>query len=105
VDHTRIQVISDGEVDLVHIEGTLDLASSPRLRTILLHHLENGSRHFVIDLARVDLIDCTAVSAMVSIRTRTQRTGGWLRVVGARGMVVDILEISGVRRRAEPRCL
>jgi len=96
VDHVRISVVSDGEVDLVHIDGVLDLATTPRLRSTLLSLVDGGSRQVAVDLARVGLIDCTAVGALVSAQARIQRKGGWLRVVGARRMVLEILEITGV---------
>ena len=90
--------MSDGDVDLVRADGVLDLATSPRLRTVLLHCLDGGCARIVVDLAGVELLDCTTVGTLVSMRGRAERAGGWLRVVGARGLVLQVLEISGVAK-------
>jgi RNA polymerase sigma-70 factor (sigma-B/F/G subfamily) len=91
-------VVSDGEVDVVEVRGVLDLATAPRLRTVLMGCLAGGGAHIVIDLSGVELIDCTAVGTFVRMRAHAERGGGSLRAVGARGLVLEVLEITGVAK-------
>jgi RNA polymerase sigma-B factor len=98
VEQARFRVISDGQVDLVHVEGVLDMATAPRLRTVIENCLNAGGQHLVVDVAAVDLLDCSAIGTLIRMRGRAGQAGGSLRLVGARGMVLEVLEISGVAK-------
>ena len=95
----RIEVRRLGDADLVLVEGTLDLATSPRLRAVLSARLAEGRPHVVVDLWRVKLLDARAVSALVSAADQADRCGATLRAVGARGLVLEVLQIVGVDKR------
>lgn len=95
----RIEVRRLGDADLVLVEGTLDLATSGRLRAVLSARLAEGRPHVVVDLWRVKLLDARAVSALVSAADQADRCGATLRAVGARGLVLEVLQIVGVDKR------
>lgn len=82
------------------VEGELDLASAPRLRE-LLEAAAGGSPGgcLVVDVSRVRFLDCTAVGMLLEVRRRAERTGCDLRVSGASGMPLEVLEIAGVAKR------
>jgi RNA polymerase sigma-B factor len=95
----RIDVRRLGEADLVLVEGSLDLATTPRLRAVLDARLDEGRRHLVLDLDRVKLLDAGAAGMLVGVADRAERGGGALRAVGARGISLDVLQIVSLDKR------
>jgi RNA polymerase sigma-B factor len=95
----RIDVRRLGRADVVLVEGTLDLATTPRLRAVLDARLAEGRHEVVVDLCRVKLLDAGAVNAFVAVADRAERLGGCLRTVGARGLALEVLQIVGVDKR------
>jgi RNA polymerase sigma-B factor len=95
----RIEVRRLGEADLVMVEGSLDLATTPRLRAVLDARLEEGRCELVLDLWKVKLLDAGAAGMVVGVADRAERGGGALRAVGARGIVLEVLQIVGLDKR------
>jgi RNA polymerase sigma-B factor len=95
----RIDVRRLGQIDLVMVEGVLDLATSPRLRAVLDARLAEGRHDVVLDLCRVRMLDAGTVNALVSVAGRAERAGGHLRAVGARGLVLEVLQIASLDKR------
>jgi RNA polymerase sigma-B factor len=95
----RIDVRRLGEADLVLVEGSLDLATTPRLRAVLDARLQEGRHHVVLDLDRVKLLDAGAAGMLVGVADRAERSGGALRAVGARGISLDVLQIVSLDKR------
>ena len=90
----RITVRSVGDVRVVRFEGALDLAASLRLRLTLYEGVDAGYRDIVVDLSAVQLIDGSAVGVLMRVRYHLAERGGRLRVAGANGLVLKILEIT-----------
>src|SRR5260370_38027163 len=88
----RIDVRRLGEADLVMVEGSLDLATTPRLRAVLDARLEEGRCEVVLDLWKVKLLDAGAAGMLVGVADRAERGGGAVRGVGARGIVLEGLQ-------------
>jgi RNA polymerase sigma-B factor len=86
------------ETDLVEVRGTLDIATTPRLRTMLLGRLAGGTRWLVLDLSGADMIDSTAIGVFVFVRNHAEQHRGTLRAVAARGIVLRVLETTGVAK-------
>jgi RNA polymerase sigma-B factor len=95
---TRQRTSGTDDTDLVEIRGSLDLAASPRLRTVLLGRLAGGARRLVVDLSRTDMIDCSAIGVFFYVRERAERRGGTLRAVAAGGIVLRVLEVTAVAK-------
>jgi RNA polymerase sigma-B factor len=95
---TRLQKTRIDESDLIQVHGTLDIATTPRLRTMLLGALSTGARRLVVDLSGADMIDCTAIGVFFAVREHAERQGGTLRAVAAQGMVRQVLELTGVAK-------
>jgi len=95
----RIDVRRLGDADLVLVDGTLDLATTPRLRAVLTARLAEGRNHLVLDLSQARLLDAGAAGMLVGVADRAERGGGCLRAVGARGICLEVLQIVGLDKR------
>jgi RNA polymerase sigma-B factor len=81
------------------VHGELDLASAPQLRAVLERELSGSGRSVVVDVSRVRFLDCTAVGMLLEVRRRADQVGCTLRVAGASGLPLEVLEIAGVAKR------
>jgi RNA polymerase sigma-B factor len=62
---------------------------------VLFEQLDAGADQVVVDLAEVRLIDASAVGVMLRVREQLRERGGTLRVQGAQGLALEVLEITG----------
>jgi len=95
----RIEVRRLGTADVVLVDGTLDLATTSRLRAVLEARLAEGREDLVVDLWGTRLVDAGAVGMLVGIADRAEGAGGRLRAVGARALPLEVLQIVGVDKR------
>lgn len=95
----RIDVRLLGSADVVMVDGCLDLATTPRLRAVLAGRLAEQRHELVLDLGATKLLDAGAVGMLVGIADAAEAGGGALRAIGARGIVLDVLQIVGLDKR------
>ena len=61
-----INIVRNGPCSVVHVEGDIDLKSSPELRAAVLDLYEKrGQERVVLDLAGVNYIDSSGVASLV----------------------------------------
>lgn len=90
-----IDAIAVGAWCVVTAAGDLDIGVVPRLRTVLTDLLDAGAAA-VVDLSGVSLLDCACIHVLAQATRRATTSGIPLRVVGARGAVQRVLQITGV---------
>jgi type IV pilus assembly protein PilB len=73
-----------------------DVATIDELRAEAESCLGQGDVQLVIDLASVQMVNSAALEAMVDIQDQAVRLGGWLKLVNANPVVLDIFRISGL---------
>ena len=75
--------------------GPLDYAAAPALRRALDGLLASHAAAVVVDLSGVTLLDCACVTPLLEAARRAEPQATDLYVVGARGRVRTVLEITG----------
>src|SRR5690625_1446853 len=83
----------------VVVHGELDLSSSPQLHEAIAEALESSPHELVVDITGVQFLDCTAVGTLLQLRGDASSRGCRLRLTGAAGVVLEILEIAGAAKR------
>jgi anti-sigma B factor antagonist len=64
-------------------------------------HILRGEKSFIFDLSAVDHVDSAAVGQIVRSFSRLKKSGGTLRLAGARGMVDGALKLTQVHKVIE----
>jgi anti-anti-sigma factor len=82
--------------DTIVVTEDLDLALAPSLREQIVDRTEAGARNVVVDLSGCSFMDSTGLSLLLTTHLRLAASGGGLRVAGAGGQVLSVLEMSGV---------
>jgi anti-sigma B factor antagonist len=63
---------------VVHLAGELDLYNAPHVRAALLEVCAEQPARLVVDLAKVDFVDSTALGVLIEARAKLADTGSFL---------------------------
>jgi anti-sigma B factor antagonist len=85
----------DPETSVLTVEGEIDLASAPALKSELLALLVRGYERLVLDLSGVTHMDSTGLGVLVGIRRRLP-DGGRIAIAGAAPNVRELFAITGL---------
>jgi anti-sigma B factor antagonist len=82
----------------VLVQGVVDLVTAPQLEQAIDVALTRGDRAtpLVVDLAGLQFMDSAGISALLKGRRHAVDAGRDLRVVGATGLVLEVLQLTGV---------
>jgi RNA polymerase sigma-70 factor (sigma-B/F/G subfamily) len=94
-----IMVSSRHDTDLVELTGVLDYAAAPYVRHVAFGLFDEGRHRVTVEVSGLRLLDASAIRALLYLHRRAGQLDGELRVVGATGMVLTALEITGVAKR------
>ena len=85
-------------VRLLEVFGELDLATAPRLCTVLDAARLQRVKRLVVDLTGVDFCDSTGLRALMGASTELRHAGGRLAVaVLPDGAVSRLFDVTGIR--------
>lgn len=97
VGQMMIQVEDKGCSLVARLAGEVDLAVADRLRSALDQAMgEKGTRHLVLDLSGVSLIDSSGLGVILGRYRRLAQSGGRVGLVGLKPTVKRVLELSGL---------
>lgn len=80
------------------IQGRLDASSIPELEKKVLHSLERGARHLVMDFSELEYINSAGLRVLVMSYQRLTPLGGKVMICGVRDYIAEIFDISGYNR-------
>src|SRR3954466_1166466 len=89
-----VTVKGEDETRVVHLEGTCDLASAPKLKEALTEIRPPAVMHIVIDVSGLEFVDSTGLGLMLGALRRLREAGGTLKIAGATGAVLRVLEVT-----------
>ncbi len=82
-----------GDCLTVHVDGKLDITSSPALEEQLAPQLE-GVGLLILDLARVDYVSSMGLRLLLALQKRMAKQGA-MRVANVNPQVMDLFEETG----------
>ncbi|HVT65252.1 MAG TPA: STAS domain-containing protein [Mycobacteriales bacterium] len=81
----------------VYVTGEVDIATAPQFVAAMREAL-NGERDLTVDLSRSTFFGVSGVNALAEAGEVAERAGRSLRVVGAAGIVRQLLKVCGLER-------
>lgn len=66
---------------LFRLTGLLDAFSEPTFRKVLSKCVEEGPKHIVLDLSKIDFVDSSGLGSLVQIAKKAQSATGTLQIV------------------------
>ena len=90
--HTR-----DG-IEVVDVEGEIDVYTAPRLRELLIELVNNGHYQLVVNMEKVEFLDSTGLGVLVGGLKRVRAHDGWIDLVCTQGRILRIFRITGLNK-------
>ncbi len=85
-------------VEVIELEGRLDLFTAPILRNVLIEVLVPECTGVVLDLEAVDSLDSTALGLLAGALKRVRQNGGSVQLVCTHIQILQIFRIIGFTR-------
>ena len=88
----KAYVRQEGPCQVVVVEGSADVAASPRLREVLLGALDAGATQIVCDLSKTNFISSDALGVLITAYLKAHGRGGFLRLANPQPRLRDLLQ-------------
>ncbi|MFF2502812.1 STAS domain-containing protein [Streptomyces sp. NPDC058067] len=82
---------------VIEVDGEVDAHTAPMVREGVIKLLDEGHRHFVLDLGFVTFMDSMGLGMIVAITKRVREHEGALRFASVPSRVLRLFELSGLR--------
>jgi len=104
----RIEVsrAADCDVDIIAVDGAVDMASVDRFRQALKHYAGTSTPRVLLDCRRIRFINSGGMGALYACHCACRDAGGGLVLSGAEGKFLDLISTIGLDRvlsRAESK--
>jgi anti-sigma B factor antagonist len=93
-----LSTYDSGDHTVLEVGGEVDVYTAPRLRERLVELVEQGSRHVVVDLSRVEFLDSTGLGVLVGALKRLRAVNGTFGLVCAHERLLKIFRITALDR-------
>ncbi len=99
-DELSINITTEhhGETVVFKLTGSLDIATSPSVRAVLLEETEKGKHDVIVDLSRLEFLDSTGLGALIGAQRRALEQESEVRLVVSEGPIARLLNITGLVR-------
>jgi anti-sigma B factor antagonist len=94
VQPLAVKRTSNDGVELLLVEGELDIATAPRLISILNQSVQDALQSLVIDLSRVGFMDSTGLALLINAHRRLTRRSKGFAVVCPPGPLRRVFEMT-----------
>ena len=91
-----VERTSDEGVELVLVEGELDIATAPRLISVLNRAVQQALQSLVVDLSEVDFMDSTGLALLINAHRRLTRRRKGFAVVCPPGPLWRVFEVTAM---------
>ena len=85
-----------GGIEVVDVEGEIDMYTAPRLRELLIDLVSKGSYQLVVNLDKVGFLDSTGLGVLVGGLRRVRAHDGSLDLVCTRERILRIFRVTGL---------
>jgi anti-sigma B factor antagonist len=94
VDHT----VTDDDIVRLELRGSLDVASAPKVRDVLVRLIDEGHHRLVLQMSEVDFVDSIGLGVFVGTVHRLRPHDGVLVVAAPSAQTRKVFEITQLVR-------
>jgi stage II sporulation protein AA (anti-sigma F factor antagonist) len=95
----QITVTTHGTIVAVEPAGSIDAKASREFERQLLQQLATGTRHVIVDLAKVDLMTSSGIRVLMLLAKRLQAADGALVLCGLNPQMRSSFDVAGLDQR------
>ena len=85
-------------IEVVDVEGEIDIYTAPRLRELLIDLVSQGSYQLIVNLDKVEFLDSTGLGVLVGGLKRVRAHDGSLDLVCTQERILKIFRITGLTK-------
>ena len=85
-------------IEVVDVEGEIDISTAPRLRELLIDLVSQSSYQLIVNLDKVGFLDSSGLGVLVGGLNRVRAHGGSLDLVCTRERILKIFKITGLTK-------
>ena len=85
-------------IEVVTVEGEIDIYTAPRLRELLIDLASKGRCQLIVDLDKVGFLDSTGLGVLAGGLKRVRPHDGWLDLVCTQERILNIFKITGLTK-------
>jgi anti-sigma B factor antagonist len=85
-------------IEIVDVEGEIDVYTAPRLRELLIDLVGNGHYQLVVNMEKVEFLDSTGLGVLVGGLKRVRAHDGSLDLVCTQERILKIFRITGLTK-------
>jgi anti-sigma B factor antagonist len=97
----EIQREAKGELEIVHLSGSMDAYSFPRLEEILNELRDQNRNRVILECSGLDYISSAALGAFIGFARRAHEQNGDLKLVSVSPKIMNIIELLGFHKILE----
>lgn len=86
------------DVNVVAVEGEIDVYTAPKLREAISDLVAQGSYHLIIDLTEVEFLDSTGLGVLVGGLKKVRAHDGSMQLVCHQERLLKIFRITGLAK-------
>jgi anti-sigma B factor antagonist len=90
-----------GELDVVHLEGSLDAYSFPQLEAVLNELRQLNRNRVILNCSELEYISSAALGALIGFARRAHEQGGDLKLASVSTKIMSIIELLGFHKILE----
>jgi anti-sigma B factor antagonist len=85
-------------IEVIDVEGEIDIYTAPRLRDLLIDLVSQGSYQLIVNLDKVGFLDSSGLGVLVGGLKRVRAHDGSLDLVCTRERILKIFKITGLTK-------
>ena len=86
------------QLDILHLDGSFDAYSFPKLESSLNELRESKRHHVILDCANLDYISSAALGALIGFARRSREQKGDLKLARLSPKIYNIVELLGFHK-------
>jgi anti-sigma B factor antagonist len=86
------------DIEIVDVEGEIDVYTAPRLRELLIDLVNNGNYQLIVNMEKVEFLDSTGLGVLVGGLKRVRAHDGSLDLVCTQERILKIFRITGLTK-------
>jgi len=85
-------------IEIVDVEGEIDVYTAPRLRELLIELVNNGFYQLVVNMEKVEFLDSTGLGVLVGGLKRVRAHDGSLDLVCTQERILKLFRVTGLAK-------
>ena len=98
MDFSVEYTVRDDDIVCVELAGSLDVATAPKVRDLLLRLIDEGRYRLILDMTDVDFVDSIGLGVFVGVVHRLRPYDGSLAVAAPSAQTRKVFEITQLVR-------